>query len=236
MQKTTLGKSIEVKQEPFSGPLVLLLELLERRELAISDLSLTQIADEFLELMKSSNLTPMELADFLTVAARLVVLKMRELAPYLTLEGEEEGASLAEHVEVVKFLREIAERLGDVYAVAPAHLSAYKPKKVHVDPDDAPYAFTKNDLERAMSRLLRQIEPFFKREEETLERIATVEEKIVHVIELVNTHKKLHFSKIKLSARQKSDIVVSFLALLQLMREGRVSARQADRDIIVEAV
>jgi segregation and condensation protein A len=236
MQKTTQSKDLQVKQEPFSGPLVLLLDLLEKRELAISDLHLAEIADEFLELMKTSDLAPMELADFLTVAARLVVLKMRELAPYLIPEEEDEGATLAKHVEVVKFLREIAEQLGEFYAQAPTHLSAFKPQKVHTNPEDAPYAFTVNDLERSMARIFRQIEPFFEKDKEVLERIATVEERIAHVVDLVNKHKKVHFSKIKLSARQKSDIVVSFLAVLQLMRDGRVSARQEERDIIVEAI
>ncbi len=73
---------LELVTPAFSGPLALLLELIERRRLPITEVSLAEVADQYLERMRTmAGLDPELLADFLVIAAKLLVIKSRELLP-----------------------------------------------------------------------------------------------------------------------------------------------------------
>jgi len=82
--------SFTVSQEKFSGPLQILLELLDKKELEIKDVALAEIADDYLDYMDRTEVPPEAMADFLVIASRLIYLKSRELMPFLRIEEEDE--------------------------------------------------------------------------------------------------------------------------------------------------
>ena len=108
------------QEKIFEGPLDLLLDLIEKEELEVTDVSLAQVADQFLKYLEDSeNVSPEYLADFLLVAGKLVLIKSKAILPTLELEKEEEEdieelkARLKEYQkfkEIAKELRKLESR------------------------------------------------------------------------------------------------------------------------------
>ena len=102
------------KLEKFEGPLDLLLELIEKEELQITELSLAHVADQYLEHIKNnSNIHLENLAEFLSVASKLILIKSRALLPILEFSQEEEAEikDLAKQLEEYKKFKEAARRM-----------------------------------------------------------------------------------------------------------------------------
>src|SRR3989344_3794745 len=103
-----------MKQEKFEGPMELLLELIEKEKLSISEISLAKVADEYISYVKGlEKIDPEELAEFLVVAAHLMLIKSRSLLPQLKLTEEEEGSieELEKRLKEYQRLRQLAGEL-----------------------------------------------------------------------------------------------------------------------------
>jgi len=101
---------IDIKIDKFRGPLGLLLQIIENEELDITEVSLARIADQYVKYIRSSNdIDPDKMADFLVLAAKLLLIKSKALLPYLYPEEEEEIREIADDPMVfTKLLRSIA--------------------------------------------------------------------------------------------------------------------------------
>src|SRR3989344_813986 len=85
---------MQIKTEQFEGPLDLLLQLIEDQQLDISTLALARVTEQFLQHIKDLQVKiPVNLADFLVIAAKLLVIKSKSLLPNLELGIEEEEAA-----------------------------------------------------------------------------------------------------------------------------------------------
>ena len=110
--------SYNIKLEQFEGPLDLLLQLTEQEKLDITRVSLAQIADQYLEYISNAkNITLAHLADFLSVASKLILIKSKALLPLLqfTEEEEEEIKDLEHQLAEYKKFKEAAQKLNDVF-------------------------------------------------------------------------------------------------------------------------
>ena len=106
-----------IRQEKFEGPLELLLDLIEKEKIAISEISLARVAEEYLAYVRTlSAPDPEELAGFLVVAVQLILIKSRSLLPGLAVPAEEEQsiAELEERLRVLQRLREAARRIKEI--------------------------------------------------------------------------------------------------------------------------
>ena len=102
------------KHNEFEGPLGLLLELIENEKMDISRVSLAKVTDEYIKYVKSLGETdPEQLAEFLVVAAQLMLIKSRSLLPSLELEPEEQFSAdeLGKRLEEYKQMRNLAKEL-----------------------------------------------------------------------------------------------------------------------------
>src|SRR5258706_15754469 len=102
----------ELKIEQYEGPLEKLLQLIEERKLAITEISLAAVTDDFLKYLETMlEVPPGVLADFIVVASRLVLIKSKSLLPELPLteEEEEDIKDLEQRLLLYKRLKE-AER------------------------------------------------------------------------------------------------------------------------------
>lgn len=227
-----------VSQESFSGPLGLLLELIEKRELDITKVSLASVADDFLQRLAEQKVPPEELADFLLIAARLIYLKSRELMPYLRLEDEEQGAdALAEQLRIYREFVAAAERLearfmrSNLYA-RPALRRQFAPTFV------APMGLHAGALADVYRTVLKRLEPFFALSEVSMERVKSVEERIEELQGAIATRASMSFADVTRASGKKIDVVMSFLALLELLRRNVVRATQSGAwgDIMIHRV
>src|SRR3989338_9586946 len=103
-----------VKQEKFEGPLELLLDLIEKEKLSISEISLAKVTDDYIRHVRSlEKIDPEALAEFLVVAAQLMLVKSRSLLPGIELTREDEVAigELEKRLEQYQRFRDLAGKL-----------------------------------------------------------------------------------------------------------------------------
>lgn len=206
-----------VKLEKFEGPLDLLLQLIEEEKLPITAVAVAQVTDHFFKHLSSlGENRSAELADFLVIATRLVYLKSRELLPYLYPEPDE-GPSLADQLKLYKRYADAShdilarwENGGVAYGRAEpvATVPRFNP------PDNAGPA----DLRAAFTALLVRLKPLAALPQVTIDRAISVRQKIEQIYNALKQFRKIHFKDIIANAASRTEVIVSFLALLELVK------------------
>lgn len=215
-----------VEQEHYSGPLALLLELIDERKLEITQVNLAQVADAFLAHIEQADVPEDEMADFLVVAARLIYLKSKELLPYLQLKDEEEAADrLEDRLRAYKEFVEAAKRLEGEWGVRTLHVRPF----VRVKREEAFRPSENVSVERlheAFQGVLKRLAPFFALREQKMTRTVSVEERVRALRDALEVRTKIQFQEIAGGATERADVVVSFLALLEMLRRHEITIVQ----------
>jgi segregation and condensation protein A len=216
------------KIEKFEGPLDLLLQLIEREELAISEISLAKIADQYIESLKDvAEKDPDDLADFLVVAARLLLLKSRELLPQ-PASLEEDGPSLEAQLKMYKIFWQAAQGLQAlVKRKRFLHFRDRLPAAI-APRFSPPPSLGAEKMHAVFLEVLTKITPIIKYPEERMRRTVSIQEKIARIRGFIEKFggRPLRFHEILEGSKDKTEIVVNFLALLELIRSRSVSAEQ----------
>lgn len=229
----------EVKVEKFEGPLDLLLELIENEKLDITEISLSKITDVYLK--EVSNLDPKvyDVAEFLVVAARLIYLKSKAILPSLASEEEEEEIEdLKAKLEVYRKYKEAAKEFG---LILEKNQRSYAAKKPHIQTAGfvPPKGVEMKELWKTFQKLLKDMPQELVREEVSLptEKI-TVEEKLADLTKSFKTQKKHKFSSILRTTNSKLEAIITFLAVLELVKCKQVKVNQTNNfdDIDLEWV
>jgi len=227
-----------IKQEKFEGPLGLLLNLLEKEKLSISDISLAKVADEYLSyIRKLEAIDPEELAEFLVVAASLMLIKSKSLLPELSLGQEEEESveELRKRLELLKKMRWLAQELKKL-AEAGEHIftkEAYLGMEPLFYP---PPGFSAELLRDAFTAFLASLPKIEKLAEEKIKKIISLEERITQIRDFLAGAVEKAFSDIVRGAKEKMEIIISFLAILELAKQKFIELHQRKTfaDIIIK--
>lgn len=218
--------AFSLKIEKFEGPLDLLLQLIEAEELSISQISLSSVADQYMESLKAvAEKDPDELADFLVVAARLLLIKSRQLLPTLD-EPEEEGPSLETQLKMYKIFWEASQKLAA--KIKEKHFLHFRDKlPAAIAPRFAPPpSVTSERLHDLFLDVLVKITPVIKYPEERMKKVVSIQEKIDRIHRLIGERATVRFHEILGGSRDKTEVVVNFLALLEMVRNRTVVADQ----------
>lgn len=228
---------IEFKLEKFAGPLGLLLELIEKEELDITQIGLAKIADQYIEYIKAAkNIDPDELADFLVVAARLLYIKSKALLPYLySKEEEEEIRDLEEQLRMYREFVEASKKISSLLSKKKfLFVKEYKPgsRRRSVYPFESfspPKNVDQNLLQQVFIELLENLRlEEQEMREETLERKINIEEKIFHIQNLLEEKVSFSFNSVLKEAKSKTEVIVSFLAVLELAKQRELFFEQGE--------
>jgi segregation and condensation protein A len=226
----------KVKFEVFEGPLDLLLYLIKKEEVDIYEVNLTRLATEFIEYIELMRQFDLEIAgEFVVMAATLMYLKSRELLPAdqrETIEGDEEGPDprwelIRQLVEYKKFkdaaarLQVLEARQDDIFPHLPGQPDA-EAEPPRPKPDVSIF-----DLLNAVSNVLKR---FGAREDlrDIFEDKWTVSEKIERILRALAERARLRFAELFEGMTSRSEVVVTFLALLELIRLRQVRAVQTE--------
>jgi len=226
----------KVQFEVFEGPLDLLLYLIKKEEVDIYEVNLTKLATQFLEYIETMRLLDLEVAgEFLVMAATLMYIKSRELLPVdqqVAVEGEEDEDDprwelIRQLVEYKKFkdaaarLQGLEARQSQVYPRLPGKPDLAE-EPVEIKPDVSVF-----DLINAVNTVLRRFE---KREDlrDIFDDRWTVSEKIELLSNVIVERTRLKFSELFDHVTSRSEVVVTFLALLELIRLKRVVVSQPE--------
>lgn len=219
----------QVKTLNFEGPIDLLLQLIEKEELDITEISLAKITDEYLgyifslEKMQSS-----ELVDFLVVASRLLYLKSKAILPNVfDPEEEEEVANLRQKLEEYKRYRKVASEFENILKKGKR---CYRRKggKIEIHTFAPPKDLNIDELIKIFKEALMKMpaENQLQEEKIVIKKIS-VEDKIKELDKkLSQNKKKMRFSKILSVCKSKLEIIVTFLAVLEMIKQKFISVSQ----------
>jgi segregation and condensation protein A len=229
----------------FEGPLDLLLHLIEREELDITSISLAQITDQYLSYLEAlrglGQIDADGLSDFLVVAARLVLIKSRALLPRRpALPGEEEeedpGEQLARQLREYKRFKQVAMGLQELDS---QHWRSF----VRVAP--VPKMQSRIDLEGvtlesllAAVREALSVTPPLPPVGDLVQRLTiTIADQVHHIVRLLSAGERTTFRSLLSGAASRVEIVVTFLAVLELLKRQRIRATQDELfgEIVIEA-
>ncbi len=216
--------SYTVKTEVFEGPLHLLLDLIERRKLLINDISISTVADDFLSHIKELPELPLnETAEFVALAATLLLIKSRSLLPNLTLTEEEKSdvVDLQRRLAMLACMRKASKELERVWGKTV--LVAHEPP-VPI-PVFAPDKDTnQSTLREAMARVLFAFPKAVTLTKVAVKSVISLEDMIVRLTERISREIRMSFKQF--SGKERTDVIVSFLALLELVKQGILQASQ----------
>ncbi len=221
--------SVKVKIEQFEGPLDLLLQLIEGQELDITSLSLANVTEQFLDYVKQlQQKDPTHLADFLVIAAKLLVIKSKALLPNLELGTEEEESAFdltqqllqyKKYKEVAKYFRRLDLRRHQSWTrEAEIQMAAFMP-----DPDVTPFT-----LSASLQKLATELKEIIRHPQQILAEVVSITEKIEHIQKLIADKVETSLSALLKEAKNKTEVVVTFLALLELTKQRILTVEQND--------
>jgi segregation and condensation protein A len=222
----------KVRLEVFEGPLDLLLYLIKQDEIDIYDISLERITSQYLEYLQAFKELNIELAgEFIVMAANLIYLKSRSLLPLDQQPPEEDAGEEDPRWELI---RQLIEYKKFKEAAAELHLRALEQEKIFARESGASSALQEPlrlgevgifQLISAFQTVMRRIEARQAVQEIFGERFS-VSEKIDAILQRVATGVRLRFSDLFAAAASRVEVVVTFLALLELIRLKQVRAAQ----------
>lgn len=231
-----------VKQESFEGPLDLLLQLIEKRKLHVSDVSLSQVADDYINHVENIEEFPMEQsAHFVLVASTLLLIKSKTLLPtlQLTLEEEQSIDELEDRLKQYKRIKELSvhveKMFGDRIMFSPERDA---PAEVLFTPSSE---ITKPGILESIKNMLKALPVKEKLAEVVVKKVISLEEAIESLTKRVQQSLKMNFQEFsKTNAKEqkeiKMNVVVSFLAMLELAKRGSIFVNQESHfgDIEIE--
>jgi segregation and condensation protein A len=222
-------RSYQVSTPVYEGPLDLLLQLIERAELDITRLALAAVTDQYLEHLRALQERAAEdVSAFLVIAARLLQIKSEALLPRPPVReaGEEDpGEALARQLIAYKRYKEIAAILGArERAGLRTHLRLAAPPKFQGQLDLS--GFNLADLAAAAQRILSQADNRPDLGTVVSAPRITIREKIGQIIATLRQRGATSFQRVLGEKRSRLDIVVTFLAMLELVKRHFVKASQ----------
>lgn len=235
-------KQIDIKVEAFEGPLDLLLTLIAKEEVEIADIPIIKITDQYLALVADMKELDLDLtSEFLVMAATLLEIKSKMLLPNEKLAYEDTAydnydpkAELIQRLltykafkEAAKILQEKEGHLDEVVLKDQEELSAYTRKLTN---EELNASLEVSLLQEAMKRILLKAHRFDENRKNFFTKIKrdlyTVDEKIQLVIQRLEASDAFSFTSLFSDEPSKEEVVVTFLAILELLKLKKICITQ----------
>ena len=208
----------------FEGPYDVLLSLIEEQKLSITEISLSTVTEQYLQYIDTLETEkPEELADFLVVATKLLLAKSRMLLPQFGAP-EEEGPSLEEQLKLYKQFIDSSKKLNERWL--DGRKGAYRTEPARKAEGFIPGAkVTLDGLHQSMLQLVHRLAPPKALRQTHRDKSISVKEKIDHIRSV-------------LDKSNKTEVIVGFLALLEIMKTKTVALSQEEQfgDIMINRV
>jgi len=217
--------SFTIQAASFQGPLETLLNLIEERKLSVSEVSLAEVCDAYLAYVEKLPELPLgETAQFILVASTLLLIKSRTLLPTLSLSEDERESveELERRLARYALVRKTAKLLKREWGTRPLILPAKAPARESVF---MPGEVATTTLAEAAKRLIAVLPLPEKLTEAMVAPVLALEDVITSLKKRLTSAIKARFSELTRSA-SKHDTIVYFLATLELVRSGSISATQ----------
>ncbi len=240
--------SYQIKLDTFEGPLDLLLHLIEKEEMDIYDIEVSKITDQYLQYLHTMQTLRLDVtSEFLVMASTLLSIKSKMLLPlhveetddyYLNDDGIDPREELVQRLIEYKKYKYLSETLKEkelerhrIFTRSPSDLTAYFVEQEQNPVEGISVYRLFDALEKAFIKASYR-DPLTKIEREEI----SVQEKMDQIIQLLHEHQGIiYFSDIVLIRPSRSEIVVTFLSILELMKQNKISCVQSHAfdDIVI---
>ncbi len=219
-----------IKTDAFEGPLELLLELVEKRKLLINDISLAAVTDEYMaQVSMMQELSLPNTAQFVQIAATLLLIKSKSLLPVLELTSEEEQTVDDLEARLMRYAlyRDSAATITEQFGRSISHERLFVADKTPLFVTDQ-YT-TIDGLMRAIGEVLvnlprKEIKPRVQ-----VRKVISLEEMIDRLHRRIENAVKLRFSELVEDSQERTLVIVGFLAILESVKQGSILVTQAAR-------
>ncbi|KKU27196.1 MAG: Segregation and condensation protein A [Candidatus Magasanikbacteria bacterium GW2011_GWA2_46_17] len=209
----------------FNGPLETLFNLIEERKLSISDVSLAEVTDAYLLYVERLPELPLgETSQFILVASTLLLIKSRQLLPMLEMSEDERESveELEKRLARYSIIRKSAKLLRRIWGTAPLSFPKHVPMP---DPIFTPGQISVEIILDSIMRMISALPSAVKTAQALVAPVLALEDVIVRLEKRLVGAVRARFSELTKSA-SKHEVIVYFLAMLELVRSGSISATQ----------
>ncbi|MEP7200209.1 MAG: segregation/condensation protein A [Chloroflexota bacterium] len=237
---TSSETTYTIRLPDYEGPLDLLLHLIEKEELDITRLSLAQVTDQYMQFLSSmQRADPEQIAEFLVVAAKLLLIKSRLLLPKEPVPGQELTEDVGD--ELTRQLLEYRR-----YKQLALQLKEWELKGLHAYPRIAPRPKVEPKLDlsyisaRDLTALVEAVLTANRRapiSDVVAPLVVRVGDKMDDIAQRLARGERIYFRAWLSRAASRVEIIVSFLAVLELMKQRKIIVQQSELfgDIMIEA-
>ncbi len=218
----------KIKTHHFEGPLDLLLDLIEKRKLFINDISLANVADDYISYVRSLESFPIaDSANFVLIASTLVLIKSKSLLPTLNLTNEEETSidELERRLKLYKRMKDLSVHVKEMFGKDMIFQKSYTK---NVDPVFAPSKDI--SLQSLIAGIRSAIASLPKKElipKVIVKQVISLEEMIDRLTDRIKTGLQMSFRQFAgVGKEEKVNIIVGFLAMLELVKQGVIMVKQ----------
>ncbi len=229
--------SLKITLPVYEGPLDLLLDLIKKNEVNICDIPIAEITRQYIDYLNQMKEMNLDIAgEFLVMASTLLYIKSKMLLPDDQSEEEEEGedprAELVRKLLEYQAFKEAAKELGILETERSKEftrqLSDYYFKdleeQIHTYEQDEPLDADLFDLLQAFHKVLKAATR--ENVHEVFEQIITIEEKIDRIRNILSTRREFYFSELLTEEVGRNELIVSFLAILEVAKQKVVKIYQ----------
>lgn len=218
----------KIKLEQFEGPLDLLLSLIEEEKLDITKVSLSKVADQFMEYLHlGPDLPAGEMADFLLVASKLLLIKSKILIPSLNI-NDEEASSLEKQLKIYKEYYEASKKIKELLKRWQFMFSRAKQLQVFTPKFVPPVGLKTKQLAEVFAKVLLHLEPIVNLPTQLMKRTISIREKIKYISDLILEKVSLSFKQLLGQSKDKTEMIVFFLAILELVKQRTIVVEQGE--------
>jgi segregation and condensation protein A len=232
-----MSRDFAVTTKVFEGPLSLLLDLIEKRKLLINEISLSQVTNDFLDFVSILEQKDLyKITEFLSIASTLILIKSKSLLPQLDLGSEEssEIEDLELRLKLLQIFRNASKDIKTIFGKNTEH------SRRHVKKQSISFAPTEQinilKMKWFIDQVLHNLPKSEKKPEKRVSKTISLEEMMNKVINRVKQNMSISFNALSKEHKEKKNVIISFLAILELVKLGNIDANQNNtfEDILVE--
>lgn len=212
----------------FEGPLDLLLSLIEKKKLHISDITLAQVTDDYIAFIRSGqNISIENMANFILIASTLILIKSYSLISTLSITEEEKEniEDLENRLKKYQRIKELALYIKDLFG---KQIIYPRETVKNYEPVFTPTGeLTSENLHLAIQSVIASLPKKEALPKVTVQKVMSLEEVIVNLTDRIQKAFKMRFSDyVKEGKHEKVNIIVSFLGMLELVKQGIIEVKQ----------
>jgi segregation and condensation protein A len=227
-----------VQTTVFEGPLALLLDLIEKRKLHINEISLSQVTNDFLDFVGALEQKDLgKLTEFIQIASTLILIKSKSLLPQLdlSLEESDEIEGLETRLRLLQIFKNASKDIKEQLKTGTSYSRLQvRRQTVSFQPTEQIEVLK---MKWFIDQLIHHLPKVEKKPEKRVAKTISLEEMMNKVINRVRQNMTISFKTLSGEHKEKKNVIIGFLAILELVKLGNLTANQNDRfsDITLES-